>query len=640
MKKLKMIMLLLAFLAARQVAQAYEETYTLEWTLVGNYSSLVMRCNNTTVFTRTRIPMSSDSKFRCQFNQTRLRTTPYSVEFTGTLCYSEFGTATAVTEGEFEIKITSSTMKINNVLVLTTVKTYDGEYVPLNYICNPNNQNVVSFQTPEVSTIHINGFVVDYVPLVTLANFTKLSDDSYLISTKEDLANLATLVNDHYNDCNGITFRQDTDISINYDANEVIGRDAKHPFRGTYDGQGHSISNINVDFGTRSYVGIFGYLKDGTVQNLEVKDSDIGGHYYVGGIVGFNDGGVVRNCSVTAHINSDTNSAAHGGIVGSNFHGSVIGCLSKALISCSNENDTREYGGIVGNNNGLIQDCVYDCGIINARRQYGSIAGVNVGEGTLINNYYLSRGIGAVNGSDTDGAHLVSVVQLESPAAISGAETIYNTSGITAIGTSAIRYTTDNSKTWTFSGEGQKISFTYNADVPAGYAPAYKVNGDFIAGNSFTIPASVVDGVQVVKVQGLPVQAGPINITGHYSDGQYWSTFCHGLLRYALPEGATAYTMDREKHLYRLGDDGRVIPAGVAVVIMADKENLTLSYDSSTSEIAIHGNENILNGSHNEVTVSGLSGTPHVLGIVNDIFGFHPFTGNEIPANKAYYVVE
>ena len=640
MKKFKMITLLLAFLAAGQVAQAYEDTFTLEWTPVGNNSALVIRCNTTTVFTRTYIPKSSDSKFRCQFYHIPLRTAPYSVEFTGTLCYSEHGTATVVTEGEFEIKITSSTMKINRVLVMTTVKTYDGEYAEMNYDCTPDNENVVSFQTPEVSQIHINGFVVDYVPFVTLSNFTKLSDNSYLISTKEDLDNLATMVNDHYNDCNGVTFRQGADISFNGNGNNCIGSSASHPFRGTYDGQGHSISNISVDFGTRSYVGIFGYLKDGTVQNLEVKNSDIGGHYYVGGIAGFNNGGIVRNCCVTnVNISGGTNSTAHGGIVGSNLHGSVIGCLSKALLT-SNLRETKEYGGIVGNNHGLIQDCIYDCSVIEASRQFGSIAGVNVGDGTIVNNYYINDNIGGVNGSDTDGARVVCFLRLGDQVVVNGAETVYNKSGITAIGTSALRYIRNND-TYTITGAGQRNSFTFNANVPTpnGYAPAFRVNGVFIAGNSYTMPADI-STVQIVNVQGCYIKADPIDITGHSSNGQYWSTFSHGILRYALPEGATAYTMDDEKHLHRLGDDGRTIPAGVPVVILADKENITLTYDGDTSEIAIHGNENILNGSHDPVPVSGItSGTPHVLGVVNDVFGFHPFTGTEIPANKAYYVI-
>jgi len=129
-----------------------------------------------------------------------------------------------------------------------------------------------------------------------------------------------------------------------------------------------------------------------------------------------------------------------------------------------------------------------------------------------------------------------------------------------------------------------------------------------------------------------------VTLSGYPHDGLYWATFYCGYARYTLPEGAQAYTMDADFHLYRLGTDGRTIPEDLAVVIISDKQSITLTRDSGTSEIDVHGDENILRGSDSPVTVSSISGAPHVLGVVGEVFGFHPFTGDSIPANKAYYV--
>jgi hypothetical protein len=137
------------------------------------------------------------------------------------------------------------------------------------------------------------------------------------------------------------------------------------------------------------------------------------------------------------------------------------------------------------------------------------------------------------------------------------------------------------------------------------------------------------------------------SVTAHEASFQgitgYWATCYDSAYNYQLPAGAQAFTMDSAHHLYRVGTDGSIIPAGNAVVIIADESALTGVADGSgtlnltvtNSTADIHGT-NILRGG--PATVSGLSGTPHVLGVAGGVFGFHQYTGASIPANKAYYV--
>ena len=127
-------------------------------------------------------------------------------------------------------------------------------------------------------------------------------------------------------------------------------------------------------------------------------------------------------------------------------------------------------------------------------------------------------------------------------------------------------------------------------------------------------------------------------LTCHLHEGSYWTTFYNMTLRFSLPEGAQAFTMGTDHRLYRLGDDGRTIPANTAVVIIADAASLTLTKSNDTTPVADHAHEcNILQGADTDVAVSG---TPYVLGVVGGVLGFYHYTGASIPAGKAYYVVE
>ena len=62
------------------------------------------------------------------------------------------------------------------------------------------------------------------------------------------------------------------------------------------------MSGIVVDGGTENFLGLFGYVKNGTVRNVVLADCSIAGHDNVGGIVGRIIGGVVSNCCVGSGV--------------------------------------------------------------------------------------------------------------------------------------------------------------------------------------------------------------------------------------------------------------------------------------------------------------------------------------------------
>ena len=467
----------------------------------------------------------------------------------------------------------------------------------------------------------------------TVADLDMDPQGRYLINTKEQLIALANDTNSGAINTSGMSFLQTDNFTFQdsgEDGNYTPIGNATNRFKGTYDGGGHTISGIQTSEG--SYRGLFGYVDGGTIRNLALSNSFIYGESFLGGIVGMNLGGTIQNCRVDDSVRiPKLNSVVNrGGIAGKNENGHIIGCLSGTDIN--NSYDNSRFGGLVGSlNGGTLKDCLYIGSSVSAIDYFGALIG-SLGSASriLANNYYTVISLGGVNGSDQAGARRGRVITLGSNVGIVGDVTTYDISGITAIGTNVIHY---NNKY--YSGETQTVTLSYSGVVPNGYEVVYSATGGTVSGNTLTMPKKNVT-VTAAVVPIVPV------LTGHLSEGFYWATYYNSSLRYTLPEGATAYTMGTDHQLYRLGTDGRTIPANQAVVIISDKQNITLTLSTDNSAITDHApGGNQLLGSNSAVTVTAgkVDGkTPHVLGIVGSTIGFYPYTGASIPANKAYYV--
>ena len=354
---------------------------------------------------------------------------------------------------------------------------------------------------------HEFGISLDSDYAWTTADFISLGANTYEIASKIDLRHLALLVNVAKNPCTGLTFSQTQDITcdntytpIGYYANN----ENKAYFLGTYDGQGYTVSGITVtrtgDTNADGYMGLFGYIRYysasdyGTVRNVVLASSTFTGCDKVGGIVGYNNGGIVENCRVesTVTIKAGHNNAYyHGGIVGSNGNGKIIGCYSAATVSNNGKTNCTQYGGIVGYNYaGTVKDCLYAGTTVTADNYKGAIVGYDQeNDGTFTNNYYTSISLGGVNGSDRDGARRARTVTLGENIALVGDETAYSVSGLTAIGSG--NYALRSGST-IYSGEGQTLTLTYTSEVPAGYQLSFSATAGTIDGSTLTMPASDV----------------------------------------------------------------------------------------------------------------------------------------------------
>ena len=89
-------------------------------------------------------------------------------------------------------------------------------------------------------------------------------------------------------------------------------------FKGVFDGGGHSISGLFIDFPLAGgySLGLFGTLNpNAVIKNLHVVKCDVTGYANVAGLVGMNYAGIIEYCSVTGKISSPSTRGC-GGLVG------------------------------------------------------------------------------------------------------------------------------------------------------------------------------------------------------------------------------------------------------------------------------------------------------------------------------------
>ncbi len=140
-------------------------------------------------------------------------------------------------------------------------------------------------------------------------------------------------------------------------------------FTGTFDGNGHAISNLTINQPAANYVGLFGYLGNyGIVKNLGIASGTITGNSFVGGISSY---ATYSNYYNVAPYNKIPNSS-----------GQIDHCFNNATVS-----GYSFVGGLAGDNEGLITNC-YNSGIITGNSYYaGGIAGQQNSEGTIMYSY-------------------------------------------------------------------------------------------------------------------------------------------------------------------------------------------------------------------------------------------------------------
>ena len=265
--------------------------------------------------------------------------------------------------------------------------------------------------SPSLSLTQINGDYDTY-------GLTEEFDGYYVISSAEDLYKFAELVN------SGVTQWQsakavltdDIVVNLNVPADGIlndatmyswtpIGTIEKN-FKGTFDGNGHTISGLYFDNKTNNnypkgggFVGLIGYANGATIQNVGVIDSYIKGQSRVGGICGYATDGsetTITNCYNTGTVSGYSDYV--GGICGTvkntsktiitncyntgrvsssgKYVGGICGYLS-TITNCHNTGTVSGSGDYVGGICGCVgkQTNCYNTGTVMGQNNIGGICG-------------------------------------------------------------------------------------------------------------------------------------------------------------------------------------------------------------------------------------------------------------------------
>lgn len=205
--------------------------------------------------------------------------------------------------------------------------------------------------------------------------------DTLKINTLKDLIEFRDSVNGGTT-YEGLTVTLTADIDMkdikNWDA---IGTNSSTPFKGTFEGKNHKINSLKIDKGSESFQGLFGFAIKATIQNLGVKNVNVIGRDFVGGLVGNGGGLTITNCYVTGQV---TGAECVGGLVGDGHNKTVI----TDCCVIGNVKGTTQVGGLVGfSGDGITIENSYVKGSVTGEGYVGGLEGWN--ENVTIKNSYV-----------------------------------------------------------------------------------------------------------------------------------------------------------------------------------------------------------------------------------------------------------
>jgi hypothetical protein len=137
---------------------------------------------------------------------------------------------------------------------------------------------------------------------------------------------------------------KDIDATATQDWNSGKGfaplGDGGNEFTGRLDGAGHTLRGLYINRQLKIHIGLFGTVKEATIENLSIWDGNVQAGAYVGGIVGLAEKAVIRNVSYSGTV---AGMWGVGGIAGRVLGGSIQNAWNAGTVKGS-----QQIGGIVG----------------------------------------------------------------------------------------------------------------------------------------------------------------------------------------------------------------------------------------------------------------------------------------------------
>ena len=230
--------------------------------------------------------------------------------------------------------------------------------------------------------MNFNKFAIVFTVLILLTGLSAAfgggdgsSSNPYEISTCQQLQNMSSDLSAHYNLVSDINCSATSNWN-NGNGFKPVGTQS-NPFKGSLNGNGHTINELYINRGSKEFVSLIGFSGSSViVENISLSGVDITGDYKVGGLVADNRGSVTDSFST----GSVSGNFYVGGLVGFNT-GSVTDSFSMASVSGS-----YVIGGLVADNRGSVTDS-FSTGSVDGESDVGGLIGRKY-IGSATNSYW------------------------------------------------------------------------------------------------------------------------------------------------------------------------------------------------------------------------------------------------------------
>ena len=179
------------------------------------------------------------------------------------------------------------------------------------------------------------------------------------ITTVEDLASISNNLSADY--------ILTTDISLSgYEWTPIGSEDV--PFTGTFDGDGYTISDLNIEVASGDVAFITYLEEESEVSNLTIE-GNVKTEDGSAALLALYCEGIIKNCHTEGIVSGMHNSGSSSiGSIGSTYIGGLIGFLKRGRIinssSCGVVYGDSCVGGLAGYGYGTISDCNSSCKIV------------------------------------------------------------------------------------------------------------------------------------------------------------------------------------------------------------------------------------------------------------------------------------
>jgi filamentous hemagglutinin family protein len=349
------------------------------------------------------------------------------------------------------------------------------------------------------------------------------------------------------------------------------------PFNGTFDGLGHTISNLVISLPATADIGLFGSTGTASViQNVGLVGGSVLGLSSAGGLVGSNTGTIINSYNT----GTVSGGSSLGGLMGSN-----TGTVSYSYAT-GNVNGTSSLGGLMGSNTGTVSGS-FASGNVTGTSSLGGLMGSST-TGLVSNSYATGNVSGTSSVGGLMGSSTGPVVDTYATGAVSGTTSVgglmgsssgpvtdsyWNTAtsgqptspggtGLTTVQMqqSGSFHLWDFANTWTiYNGLTNPLlrSFMTSLTVTANDATKTYDGQAFSGGNGVTY-SSLPNGNLLGTVSYSGSSQGAVNVGGYvitpgglYSNQQgYIINYGNGTLTVAAAPVALTVTADAQSRIY------------------------------------------------------------------------------------------